>query len=219
MSSPHRPTGVGVRGQSFWSGTALIAFAALALWAMRDLESGSLSGLGPGGLPRAAAIFVGALGVLITFRSRKSPGEPLGTFGFRGVVVVVFAIIAFAVTIRPFDVGEITLPGVGMIVSGPLAIFIGGFATPEARWRDLAILACLLTAFCIILFGDLLGLPIPIFPTAMIPLFPAGFSHLMMMRTVAAIFIAVGLALLLFGRAKRRSPGATSLEIGGEVRQ
>jgi hypothetical protein len=218
MSSHDRPTGVGVRDQSFWSGVTLLGFAAVALWAMRDLDSGSLSGLGPGGLPRAAAIFVGALGTLIVVLGRKGGGEPVGSFGFRGVVVVVLAILAFAVTIRPFDIAGIRIPGMGMIVSGPLAIFIGGLATPEGRWRELAILACLLTAFCMVLFGDLLALPIPVFPNALIPLFPAGFGHLAMMRLIAAILIVAGLGLLMLGRITRPRHLPPISDVGEEAR-
>jgi hypothetical protein len=67
-------------------------------------------------------------------------------------------------------------------VAGPLAIIIGGYATPEARLRDLVILALSLTPFCMVLFGDLLNLPIPVFPQALTGLFPADWSQKAVLR-------------------------------------
>ena len=64
------------------------------------------------------------------------------------------------------------MPGLGLAFAGPLAILIGGYATPEARLRELVILALGLTPFCMLLFGDLLNLPIPIFPAALADSFP-----------------------------------------------
>ena len=66
----------------------------------------------------------------------------------------------------------------------------------EARLRDLLILAFLLTPFCMILFGDLLNLPIPIFPQKFADLFPATWSQKQILRLTAALF--AGGALLVF---------------------
>ena len=94
-------------------------------------------------------------------------GDALERWSLRGPVFVIVAILAFALTIRPFSLRRpLTIPGLGLLVAGPLAIIIGGYATPEARLRDLVILALSLTPFCMVLFGDLLNLPIPVFPQA-----------------------------------------------------
>jgi hypothetical protein len=49
------------------------------------------------------------------------------------------------------------------VVAGPLAMIIGGFATPEVRWKEIIIFAAIMTAFCVGLFRFGLNLPIPIF--------------------------------------------------------
>ena len=86
----------------------------------------------------------------------------LEAVSFRGPVMVVLGILFFAVddpglrcsACRP-------VPMLGLIGAGPLAMFIRGFASPEVRWRELADPGLALTAACMILFGDLLNLPIP----------------------------------------------------------
>ena len=93
--------------------------------------------------------------------------------------------------------GAFSVPGLGLAVADPLAIIIGGYATHEARLRDLLILALLLTPFCMILFGDLLNLPIPIFPQRFVELFPATWSQKQILRLTAALLGSSALLVFL----------------------
>ena len=192
--------------QNFFAGLALVAIAAFALWATSDLSQGTLRAMGPAMLPRWLAIAVGLSGLALVVFAFLKDGDALERWSLRGPVFVIGAILAFAVTIRPFSFGGLATPGLGLLVSGPLAIILGGFATPEARLRDLVILALSLTPFCMVLFGDLLNLPIPVFPQALTGLFPADWSQKAVLRATAAIM--VGAAVLVFGltRGRRRGP-------------
>ncbi len=198
MSGDVRPTRAGpIRSpQSLVAGLVLIALAALALWLTRDLSQGSLRSMGPSLLPDWLAIGVGLCGLVLVGTSFMTDGHGLDRWSLRGPVLVILAIVAFAVTIRPFSLGALSSPGLGLAVAGPLAILIGGYATHEARLRDLLILAFVLTPFCMVLFGDLLNLPIPIFPQRFADLFPATWSQKQILRLTAA-FLAGG-ALLVF---------------------
>ena len=201
--APTNGSGI-IRGsQALAAGLTLLALAAFALWAMSDLDQGSLSEMGPGMLPRSIAIAVGLCGVALTASAFLKPGERLERWSLRGPVFVLGAILAFALTIRPFSLGELTTPGLGLVVAGPLAIIIGGYATPEARLRDLVILALTLTPFCMVLFGDLLNLPIPVFPQALASLFPADWSQKAILRATAAVLVAIAAAVFLLGRHRR----------------
>jgi putative tricarboxylic transport membrane protein len=208
MSLSHEGSGLpGPRGpvrspQSLAGGVLLIALAALALWLTRDLDQGSLNAMGPAMLPRWLAMAVGLSGLaLLTFAFTKQ-GDVLERWNLRGPVFVIGAILAFAVTIRPFSFGPLAVPGLGMVIAGPLAIIIGGFATPEARLRDLLILALSLTPFCMVLFGDLLNLPIPVFPQALTGLFPADWSQKAVLRATAAVMVLVAIAVFFAGRGR-----------------
>jgi hypothetical protein len=76
----------------------------------------------------------------------------LESTGLRGPFFIVAGILSFAITIRLF----------GLVVAGPLAMIIGGYASPEVREKEIVIFAAIMTAFCVGLFRYLLNLPIPI---------------------------------------------------------
>ncbi|HLM41118.1 MAG TPA: tripartite tricarboxylate transporter TctB family protein [Microvirga sp.] len=210
MSASHDgPGALGRRGpvqapQSLIGGFLLIALGALALYLTRDLDQGTLNAMGPAMLPRWLAVAVGLSGLALVAFAFAKQGDALERWSLRGPVFVIGAILAFAVTIRPFSFAGLATPGLGLLVAGPLAIILGGYATPEARLRDLIILALSLTPFCMVLFGDLLNLPIPVFPQALTGLFPADWSQKAVLRATAAIMAAAAVLLLLASRGSRR---------------
>jgi len=188
-------------------GILLIALAALALWLTRDLDQGTLNAMGPAMLPRWLAIGVGLSGLALLAFAFIKEGDALERWGLRGPVFVIGAIIAFALTIRPFSFGGgLATPGLGLLFAGPLAIILGGYATPEARLRDLVLLALSLTPFCMVLFGDLLNLPIPVFPQALTSLFPSDWSQKAVLRATAGIMAAAAVILFLTTRNRRPAP-------------
>jgi hypothetical protein len=205
-SGPARPAGPVRAPQNVAGGLVLLALAVLALWLTRDLDQGTLNSMGPAMLPRWLAFAVGLSGLALLAFAFIKPGDALERWNLRGPVFVIGGILAFALTIRPFSFGAIATPGLGLLFAGPLAIIIGGYATPEVRLRDLVILALTLTPFCMILFGDFLNLPIPVFPQALTGLFPADWSQKAVLRATAAIMTVAGILVLLATRRRRRGP-------------
>ena len=190
--------------QSFVAGIVLVLLGMFGMWAASDLPRGTLGSMGPGMLPHWVAIGVAACGGVLAVTGLVREGAGLQTSGLRGPLIVVLAILAFAVTIRPFALGPVASPGLGLIVAGPLAVIIGGYATPEARFRELLILALLLTAGCMLLFGDLLNLPIPIFPTALIEAASGTIPSRVLLRLAAGALALAGLGLLALERSSTR---------------
>ncbi|WP_262296071.1 tripartite tricarboxylate transporter TctB family protein [Microvirga sesbaniae] len=205
-SEPSRHRGPVRAPQSLAGGLLLIALAALALWLTRDLDQGTLNAMGPAMLPRWLAIGVGLSGLALLAAAFLKNGDLLERWSLRGPVFVIGAIVAFALTIRGYSFGSFGIPGLGLLVAGPLAIILGGFATPEARLRDLVVLALSLTPFCMVLFGDLLNLPIPVFPQALTGLFPADWSQKAVLRACAAIMAVAAVVVFLATRNRRRGP-------------
>jgi Tripartite tricarboxylate transporter TctB family len=189
--------------QNLAGGLILMAIAALALWLLRDLDAGTLGAMGSALMPRVLATGLGILGALVAASSFFHRGLLLERLPLRGPVLVILAIAVFAATIRPLSLGALSLPGFGLIVAAPLSIIICGFATREARLRELLVLALALTPVCMLLFGDLLNLTIPMLPDRLMELFPAGWSQKAMLRVSAAAMLAV--AALLFLSAARPS--------------
>lgn len=220
MSNPHEsPAAASPQGpirapQSLAGGLFLVFLAALALWLTKDLDQGTLNAMGPAMLPRWLAFGVGLSGLALIVLAFIKEGEPLERWTLRGPFFIIWAILAFAVTIRAgswtlgfgsASVGPLSLPGLGLMVAGPLAIIIGGYATPDARIRELLILALGLTPACMVLFGDsaLLNLPIPMFPQALAELFPAGWSQSAILRTIAVVMAIAALSVMFTTRGRR----------------
>ncbi len=134
------------------AGLTLVLIAALALFAGRDLDPGTLRAVGPGALPRALALMVLAGGVGFTALALIRGGEPLGRWPLRGAAFVSQALVAFALTIRTL----------GLAVAGPAIVLVSGAATSETRPLELLVFALVLTAVCIGLFRFALGLPLPV---------------------------------------------------------
>lgn len=134
------------------AGASLLAVSSFALWAAGPLATGRLGAPGPGLVPRVLALLLGASGLWLVVLGFLRGGEPLGRWPLRGPLLISLAVVAFALTIR--------VPG--LVVAGPLAMMVAGAASPETRWRELAVFSVAVTAVCIGLFRSLLHLPIPI---------------------------------------------------------
>ncbi|NNM71698.1 tripartite tricarboxylate transporter TctB family protein [Enterovirga aerilata] len=201
-----------VRGpQSLVSGLVLVALALFAIWLTSDLPQGTLRAMGPAMLPRWLAVGIGLCGIALVVVGLTRDGHPLEGFSLRGPVVVGIAILCFGLTIRGFAFGALQVPQLGLLGAGPLAIFISGFATHEARFRELAILALALTSFCMVLFGDLLNLPIPMYPQVFADLYPSGWSSDARLRATAGILVA--LAVIIFAATHRRRRAAEPIDV------
>lgn len=186
--------------QSLIAGLLLLALAGLALWLTTDLTQGTLRAIGPAMLPRWLAIGVGLCGLALVVAGFVKVGDALEDWHWRGPLFVMLAVTAFGLTIRPVQLGGLTTPGLGLVVAGPLAIMISGLASSEARLRDLLILALALTPFCMILFGDLLNLSIPLFPQPLADLLPDSWSQRTTLRATAATLAVGALLVWLLGR-------------------
>lgn len=138
--------------RDFLAGACLVALALFALWAGSSLDSGTLRAPGPAMVPRATAIAVGVVGLLVVALSLLRDGAELGRWPLRGPLFVSLAVVAFALTIRT----------VGLAVAGPLVVAVSGAASAESRPKELVVFALAMTAFCIALFKLVLSLPIPV---------------------------------------------------------
>jgi Tripartite tricarboxylate transporter TctB family len=110
--------------------------------------------LGAGSFPFGLFVLLGGIGAVLALRALMAPAEPLGVWQVRPVILIFTAVAVFGLAIRPL----------GLVVAGPIAIFVGSLATADFRWREVAASAFGTTAASIVIFGYLLKLPIPIAP-------------------------------------------------------
>jgi hypothetical protein len=104
-----------VQGLQNWvAGATLVLMAALALWLTRDLEKGMFGAMGPALLLRWWAYAVGLCGLVLIILAFCKHGTALERWSLRSPVLVVGAILAFAVTVPGSSVGALTIPGLGL---------------------------------------------------------------------------------------------------------
>lgn len=138
--------------QDFVAGLVLLGVCAFVLWSVEDLSLGTIQLMGPAMFPRVLGIILGLSGLMLIVSSLLRDGNALERLSLRGPILVLGSIIAFALTIRPL----------GLAIAGMLALVISGFATEEARPREVVIFAAAITLACIILFRYLLGMAVPV---------------------------------------------------------
>lgn len=138
--------------QDLLAGIILVGICAFVFWAVRDLNMGTFEAMGPAMFPRVLATMLGLGGAGLIVNSLLSDGGTIERATLRGPVLVIGGIVMFALTIR----------SLGLAIAGLLALIVSGFATAEARPREVLIFAVAITFACIVLFRYLLGMAVPV---------------------------------------------------------
>lgn len=195
------------------AGVILVLVGAAAWIDAAPLPIGTLRYFGPGLMPMLLSIVLLAVGLLVFIAGILGKGGADAALrgSIRGSAMVGLAMVAFAVTIAGVNIGGVAIPPLGLVVAGPLAVMISGYASPEARFRELCALAFGFTAGCAALFNDVLGLTMPVLPDALQAAL-AGWMGWDMAARAAYVAYAVIAALILVvfppgGAASDRSKG------------
>lgn len=136
------------------AGIFLLVLAAIGYYGALPLDTGSMSGVGSGMVPKAVAIGLVGFGIYLVVLGLTSDNERIDTFSFRGIVFVLGAILAFAATVRPF----------GLLVAGPISMLVSSLADRDTRPVEILVFTVFMTAGCYLLFKLALRLPIPLLP-------------------------------------------------------
>lgn len=141
-------------------GVLLIAAAGFFLANARGLEFGTFDMMGPGLVPVALSVTLLMLGVVLLIKGIADAGGEhmhLPRTVLRAVSLIFVAIIAFVLLLEP----------VGYVLSTAVLIFVAGLASPETRLRETAIVATLLAISSAVVFVELLGVPMPLWPAVL----------------------------------------------------
>lgn len=139
------------------AGNVLIAVALAAFVGVLNLPTADGTNVGPGMMPKATAVLIGCVGVIILITGLFPNADRLGRWSLRGPLFVLGAVVLFAATVRTL----------GLAVAGPLAIIVSAFADKESRVVEVLIFAAVLTGLAVGLFKYALRLPIPLAPFIM----------------------------------------------------
>lgn len=142
--------------RDFWAGVIYLALAVAVLWIGRDYSTGTSARMGPGYFPTVLGILLAIFGLASIGRSFLSDGEPITPFAWRPLLLVLGAVVLFALLIDR----------IGMLIALPGMIVVAALASRQSR-LDLKSAAALvgLVAFCVLVFVKGLGMPMPLLGT------------------------------------------------------
>jgi hypothetical protein len=144
--------------RDFWSGLMFVVVGlGFGLGAL-TYSFGSSARPGPAYFPFGLGILLAGLGAFTLFEALTidtDDGEPVGSFAWRPLGLIVGSIVLFG----------ILLPWLGMFIALPLLVFTSAIAGDEFHWGEAIANAAFLTlgSWAIFIWG--LNLTIPLLPT------------------------------------------------------
>ncbi|MFO1188848.1 MAG: tripartite tricarboxylate transporter TctB family protein [Alphaproteobacteria bacterium] len=140
-----------------------LLFLAFGLFFVIDglvrLRLGTGMRMGPGYFPVSVGVLLSVIGVVCIITSVGRSDGPIGSVPWRGIVLILGAIVAFALTVN----------GLGLVLALPLSVTVAAFASRKARLGTVLASAVVLTIFCVLVFNYGLGIPLPLFGTWITP--------------------------------------------------
>jgi hypothetical protein len=136
------------------SGVLFIIIGFAFGFAASGYEIGTALRMGPGYFPLVLAGLLCLIGIGIVIKGFRSTsgGEPIGVFAWRGMVLLLGALIFFGLTIR----------GLGLVPSLFITVFASAMASRSTSLIGALVLSVLLVVFCVAIFIYGLGVPLPL---------------------------------------------------------
>jgi hypothetical protein len=139
--------------QDLGAGIVFILIGAAGLVFGQDLRFGSAQRMGPGFFPYYVSWGIVLIGVACAGRSLAIAGPPIEKMKLRPILCVLAALLVFGVA----------MDTLGLVFSACALILIAALAQQKPNWRDTALLAAGMTAFCVVVFVWALKQPLTLF--------------------------------------------------------
>ena len=144
-----------IRSQKdFWCGVIFVAIGIAFMALASEYRMGTAARMGPGLFPALLGGLLAALGLSLAIPALVRDGEPFPKLHLRPLVMMLVSIAIFALLLQPL----------GFVLAAIILIVIAGFSDPDLRFFESVALALFLTAFSVVVFVLLLGLPFNLWP-------------------------------------------------------
>ncbi len=140
--------------KDFYAGVVFVFFGITALLVARTYPMGNAMRMGPGYMPTILGGILALLGLVIAARALWLSGEAISAWALRPLLLVLGAVLAFAVLVEPLG---LVLAVLALVVTGCL----GG---SEFRLCEVAVLSLVLVVLAVAVFVYGLGLPFGMWP-------------------------------------------------------
>jgi len=138
--------------QDFGAAILLAIIGAGGLWYGRDLDVGRFADMGPGYLPMVLSWSLIGFAAIILVRALATAGPPVEKVVLRAVVLVLAAIVLFAVLIDTAGFAPTVLA----------VTFVAALGSREVRLKEAAALGVVLAVFSVLVFVYALRQPLPV---------------------------------------------------------
>jgi len=140
--------------RDLFAGLMFVVWGAAGLWIASDYPRGTALRMGPGYMPVLLCWGLVILGGIIAIRGLLTAGVSLTAWHLRPLVLLLAAIVAFALLIEP----------AGLAIATVAIVLIGAAGGIEFRWHEALALALGLAAGAVGLFVYGLKLTMPVWP-------------------------------------------------------
>ena len=138
--------------RDFLAGLLFVVLGGLAVALARDYPIGSTMRMGPGYFPMVLGGILSLFGVYVLLRGVRSGDKVKGEWGYRPLALIALSIVLFG----------FLLDRVGMVPAIVATLFAAAAAGREFRFKEVLLLAVVLTAFSVAVFSYGLKLPYPL---------------------------------------------------------
>ena len=138
--------------RDFLAGLLFIVLGGLAVALARDYPFGTTMRMGPGYFPTVLGGILLLFGVYVLARGIRSGDRVKGEWGYRPLALIALSIVLFG----------FLLDRVGMVPAIVATLFVAAAAGREFRWKEVLLLAVVMTAFSVAVFSYGLKLPYPL---------------------------------------------------------
>ncbi|HSF21397.1 MAG TPA: tripartite tricarboxylate transporter TctB family protein [Burkholderiales bacterium] len=138
--------------RDFIAGLLFIVLGGLAVVLARDYPFGTTMRMGPGYFPTVLGGILLLFGVYVLARGVRSGDRVKGEWGWKPLALIVLSIVLFG----------LLLDRVGMIPATVVTLIVAAAAGREFRWKEVILLAAVMTAFSVAVFSYGLKLPYPL---------------------------------------------------------
>lgn len=138
--------------KDFWTGIIFLVIGMAAIIIGLDYPMGSAGRMGPAYFPSVLGGLLTLIGAIGVIRSFLRPGDAIGKFHIREIVLILAAVLLFGLLMR----------NAGLVPAVLVLVLMSAYASPKFTWGASLLLAIGLAVFAVVVFVKLLGLPMPI---------------------------------------------------------
>ena len=139
--------------KDFLAGLLFLAAGALAMFFAREYPMGSAARMGPAYFPMVLGSILCLFGLYVMIRGIRTGAPVRGAWGWRPLGLITLSIVSFGFTMEK----------AGLVPALMLLFFVAALAGREFRFKEVLLLAVVMSAFAAAVFVYGLQLPYPLF--------------------------------------------------------